>query len=214
MILSKQEKYALHKSVLIECDFKLSDKCKGIYKKIYKNILKCRENNNGKDRCIYCFNSSTKIGKDNYNFKYNKNENYFENIDSELKAYLLGFIAGDGCIKKDGLALENHILDIEILDLFKNNISPDSKYHKHQDPIRGENTICLKIFSMKIVKDLLKHLKLKSHGKKSDKISIPDLPIDMKWHFIRGLFDSDGSIISPLAKSRSPRSSICSTSLQ
>ena len=29
------------------------------------------------------------------------NENYFENIDTEAKAYFLGFIASDGHITKD-----------------------------------------------------------------------------------------------------------------
>ena len=27
-----------------------------------------------------------------------KNENYFDNIDSEEKAYLLGFFLADGCV--------------------------------------------------------------------------------------------------------------------
>jgi hypothetical protein len=214
MIIIEKEKYRQEEKILIECDFKSSLKCKGQYLKVYKNIIKCRLNNDGKDRCCYCFNTLTKTGSDNYNFKFVKNEKFFENIDTELKAYLLGFIAGDGCIKKDGLFLENHIDDIEILELFKQNISPQSEFHKHSDPERGKNTICLKIHSVKIVNDLLKHLKLESYGKKSDKIQFPDLSKKLLWHFIRGLFDSDGSIISPLAKSTYPRSNICSTSLK
>lgn len=215
MIIIEKEKYNTVDKVLIECDFKISPKCKGKFFKLYKNILKTRLNNNGKDRCCYCFNSITKTGENNFNFKYQKNENFFENIDCELKAYLLGFIAGDGCIKKDGLNLENHVSDIEVLKLFKDNISPNSPFHKHHDPVRGVNTICLKIHSVKIVKDLLKHLKLKTYGKKSDKIQLPDLPDDLMWCFIRGLFDSDGSVPSPLfSKRTAPISSISSTSLK
>ena len=70
MIISNKQKFRTDEKVLVECDFKISLKCKGVYFKIYKNILKCRENNEGKDRCQYCFNAITKSGKNNYNFKY------------------------------------------------------------------------------------------------------------------------------------------------
>lgn len=38
--------------------------------------------------------------------KYNYNDNYFENIDTEEKAYWLGFIAADGSIVNNNRALE------------------------------------------------------------------------------------------------------------
>lgn len=212
MIISDKTEFNKEEMVLIECDYKVSPKCKGIYYKMYKCILKGRENCEGKDRCISCFNSSTKTGKDNFNHKYDKDEDFFENIDSELKAYLLGWVAGDGSVKKDGIQLENHITDVSGLELFRENISPDAKFYKHADPIRGANTICLRINSVKIVSDLLRHLKLETYGKKSDKIQLPDLPDDLLWAFVRGLFDTDGCIISPSSKSTYPTSSICSTS--
>lgn len=214
MIISDKIKFRTDERVLVECDFKISPKCKGQYLKLYKNILRTRSYTNGKDRCISCFNTSTKTGKDNFNHKYDKNENYFENIDTELKAYMLGFIAGDGCVKKDGLNLENHIKDIEVLQLFKTHISPDTPFHKHHDPVRGANTICLKIHSRKMVKDLLKWLKLDTYGKKSDKIQLPDLPDNLLWAFVRGLFDSDGSIRNPNGNKTTPVATICSTSIK
>jgi len=212
MIILGKTKFNLEEKVLIECDFKSSLKCKGQYLKLYKNILLGRKNNDGKDRCQYCFNSLTKTGINNFNYKYDKKEDFFENIDTELKSYLLGFIAGDGCIKKDGLFLENHIEDIEILDLFKTHICPSAVPYKHSDPIRGANTMCLKIHSVQMVKDLCKHLKLNTYGKKSHKIQLPDLSKDLQWHFVRGLFDSDGNIASPFSKKTSPTASICSMS--
>ena len=195
---------------MIECDFKISLKCKGTYLKVYRNVLKGRVS--GKDRCIFCFNSLTKSGVNIFNFKFIKNEEYFESINTELKAYLLGWIAGDGCIKKDGLFLEISKKDIEILKLFKEAISPNSEFY-YINGDKGKNTVCWKVHSVKIVKDLLKHLKLNKYGKKSDKICLPDLPEDLLWIFIRGLFDSDGCVISPLAKGKYPTASICSTSL-
>lgn len=72
--------------------------------------------------------------------------------------------------------------------------------------------MCWRVFSVKMVGDLLKHLKLNSVGKKSDKISLPNLDEPLLWVFIRGLFDSDGFIASPLAKSTTPAANMCSIS--
>lgn len=193
IIDNRSKKFTTDEKVLIECDFKASPKCKGKFLKVYKNILKCQANNDGKDMCCFCFNALTKTGKNNYNFKYEKNEDFFENIDTELKAYLLGIIAGDGCILKDGMKIEMHKQDIYVLELLRDYISPNSniklrKYEKY------DNTICLQIYSVKLVKDLLRALKLKKVGKKSHDILLPDLSDDLMWHFIRGLVDSDGHI--------------------
>jgi hypothetical protein len=209
MIKIEKEYILQEEKILIECDFKTSKKCKGEYYKVYKNVIKCRNNNNGKDKCIFCFNSSTKFGKDNYNFKYEKDENFFENIDSELKIYLLGWIAGDGTITKDGFKLSIHWVDINILNLFRDSISINSKikFRKY------DNTVNLTINSVKLVKDLLVALELENYGKKSDKIKMPSyLSQKEKWIFLRGLMDSDGFIGSLYSKKKNPICGICSTS--
>lgn len=197
--------------ILIECDFKIHLKCKGQYYKIYKNVLKTQANNNGKDMCVCCFNSLTKAGSNNFNFKFEKNENFFEKIDSELKAYLLGWIAGDGHIGKDKIMLEIHKCDIEILELFKVAISPNSPIFKSPHPIKGINTVCWKIHSVKMIKDVLKHLNLNKTGKKSHDISFPKISNVLLVHFIRGIIDSDGSI-SNIGKVSTPNCSYCSMS--
>lgn len=213
MIITQKDKFRTDEKILVECDFKISPKCKNQYLKVYKNVLKGQENNSGKDRCQYCFNSLTKTGSDNFNYKYEKNENYFENIDTELKAYLLGWIAGDGCLKKDGLFFEISMEDKKILELFNKNISPTNKYYTIADE-KHKNTVLWKVHSTKIVNDLLKHLELDSYGKKCDVIKLPNLPDNLIWSFVRGLFDSDGCVASPLAQKTSPTSSICSISKQ
>lgn len=211
MILVEKEKYLKEELVLIECDFKYSPKCKQQYVKIYKNILLCRKNNNGKDRCVYCFNSMTKLGEDNFNFKIKKNEDFFKDIDCELKVYMLGWVAGDGHLAKDGLFFEIHEKDIEILELFQSHISPDCPIYKRKDE-RGINTLSWRVHSVTIVNDLVRALQLDAFGPKHDKISIPKyLSIELTWAFIRGLFDSDGWISDPL-KGTYPKQNICSTS--
>lgn len=190
MLHSTKTKFTSEEKVLVECDFKVSSKCKGKYLKLYKNILKCRNNNNGKDRCCFCFNSITKIGSQNYNFKYKKNDKFFEGeIKNELQSYLLGFIAGDGSLKKDGFYLSVNKKDLYIIKLFKRSLKSELPifYRKY------DNTYNLKVHSIKLVRDICKHLKI-NIGKKYDKIVLPDLNNNLMWHFIRGLIDSDGHI--------------------
>lgn len=157
--------------------------------------------------CGDCFNSLTKVGKQNFNFKYEKNESFFELIDSELKAYLLGWVAVDGCLKKDGFYLSVHRKDIEVCELFLKHLSPESKI-KYRDYYNTANII---INSVQMVHDLCRHLQV-NVGKKSHKIVLPDLSEELIWSFIRGLVDSDGTINSVTSKRTSPTCGYCSMS--
>lgn len=46
--------------------------------------------------------SLRRVGKDRINNKYQVNETFFDNIDCEEKAYLLGLILSDGHVSKNG----------------------------------------------------------------------------------------------------------------
>lgn len=116
-------------------------------------------------------------------------------------------MAGDGCLKKDGLHISVHWIDTEILALFRDNISPNSRIKF----IKYDNTNTLIINSVKIMNDLCIHLKLDSYDKKSHKIRFPDISEDILIHFIRGLMDSDGWISDPL-KRKGLSCSYCSMS--
>jgi DNA-binding transcriptional regulator WhiA len=137
------------------------------------------------------------------NKKYSVNDSFFENIDSEEKAYWLGFFYADGYVsdKKGENYIElglsssdkNHILlfanCIESNYPIKNrNSSP--KYLK-KDGQKCESTH-LKIYNSKLVNDLIK---LGCMNKKSWKITYPNfIKSEMERHFIRGYFDGDGSV--------------------
>lgn len=128
--------------------------------------------------------------------------NFFEKIETELQAYLLGFIFADGCIWKDGLAFKIHIndIDIELFDYFKI-ISPDAKIryldgYESKALVRGrtvknKSSIELNICSKQLVGDLIKHGAVER--KTYEQLSIPEMPDDLIRHFIRGYFDGDGS---------------------
>jgi hypothetical protein len=147
----------------------------------------------------YNFKSKTSI----QNWKYKKpsksrwmgdtdlNFNTFNKIDTEEKAYWLGFIAGDGDVndnKDFRIKIALNKKDILHIDKFISFINTQNVtyYDKKQ------KTIQIAIYSKKMVEDL------KQYGitpKKSFTLQFPsNLSNKLISHFIRGLFDADGCI--------------------
>jgi len=120
-----------------------------------------------------------------------KNEDFFERIDTEEKAYILGFIATDGnvyhCKRKKQyfrLGITLSYQDIDILEKIRDLISPQTKITKTK---RGY--AALHIYSRKIFEDL------QSQGimpKKTFKVKPPRLDKNLMCHYWRGAFDGDG----------------------
>lgn len=137
--------------------------------------------------------------------KYDYNEDYFENIDTENKAYWLGFIMADGCItNKVGtekykmtseirLTFNLSIVDKNHLELFCKEISNGLNVKEHTTYLKATDKkyeMCsLRVYNKKIVNDLIK-LGVKS--RKSLNEVFPNIPSTLYKHFIRGYFDGDG----------------------
>lgn len=132
--------------------------------------------------------------------KYNYNENYFESINTRDKAYLLGFIVGDGCVVDEGkrkrmqisLSMDDkeHLLNIaEKLDAI------DRVYdHKPLEKWgnRGKEHPILRIDSTKMCNDLISLGVIPRKTGYEKLIKFDDA--DLQWSFIRGFFDADGCI--------------------
>lgn len=122
--------------------------------------------------------------------KYQCDFNYFNKIDTDDKAYWLGYLYADAsilsCKKKKELRLK--IKDIEILQKF--NLSLKSNYPiKHE---KGTNCHFICIGSKVLVKDLINQGCM---PKKSLILKFPNnLSPCLYSHFIRGYFDGDGCI--------------------
>lgn len=120
--------------------------------------------------------------------KYSYNENFFEAIDTENKAYWVGFIAADGCINKtNNLEIGLAIQDKDHLLKFIKDINGDVNMLKTTDT-KARVFVC----SVKLVKDLEK-VGI-GRNKTFSFNSIPDIRKDLVPHFLRGYFDGDGSI--------------------
>ena len=136
------------------------------------------------------------------------NHDYFENIDSEHKAYWLGFIYADGSITKKvyekgsytyRLRMELMFEDKYILEQMALDLESDLKpkeYYNDASHFEGYNkpkhTAYIMFSSKKMGEDLVKL------GVVPNKTlilkSLPSIPDNLMKHFIRGYFDGDGSV--------------------
>lgn len=118
--------------------------------------------------------------------------NFFENIDTEEKAYWLGFIAADGCVRKDKncLFIELAECDKEHLVKFNNNFD---NYYKIVENKREHNSAVIRIYSHKCCEDLYKY-GITPAKSLTLEINFTLIPNKLQRHFIRGYFDGDGSL--------------------
>lgn len=132
--------------------------------------------------------------------KYYYNENFFEIIDTEEKAYWLGFIYADGYIAKSGLygnefGIELQKNDYNHLQKFNKSIKGniEVKYRKRVCNLNNKEyeTCFIRLYSKNIVNDLIKNGVIEN---KSLSIELPKIDDNLMKHFIRGYFDGDGCI--------------------
>lgn len=132
---------------------------------------------------------------------YELNENYFENINSQNKAYILGFIMADGCICKstndkkeaDRLIIQISHKDRNILDFIQKELNSNYKIRDFIPTTTFANNMMstLTINSTKLCRDLVA---LGVVPNKTGKEQIPNIRSNLKRHFIRGFLDGDGWI--------------------
>lgn len=184
------------KQIKANCEIKVSPKCLGSRIMLYKGYLRNKKINNGQFLCKSCtrYNKAMNGG----GLKHKVDTHFFNKIDTELKAYMLGIIAGDGNLKNNTFRVVANATDIETLKLFKKHISKTAKLAKY----KGLQCYYICITSAEISSDICRLLKIQAK-KKSNIISLPKLNECLTWHFIRGLMDSDGSITDIRTSKRS-----------
>lgn len=129
---------------------------------------------------------------------FNKNESYFENIDTEGKAYFLGFILADGSIikNKNCICFTIKNTDKLILEKFKKEINSSNKVNSYKifDKRRNKYNYNsrFQVNSKMIKNDLLNN----GVGEnKSEFFDFSKIKNNIYFRdFLRGLFDGDGSI--------------------
>jgi intein-encoded DNA endonuclease-like protein len=134
------------------------------------------------------------------NRRYEVNHDYFNVIDSEEKAYWLGFLYADGYIRerKSGSSLEMKlsIKDKEHLEKFRNSLGSNHQIIEFYNKTKyksgfSESHMChLAIYSMNLVNSIKSQ---GFHSRKTFTIQFPNIEKTLIHHFVRGYFDGDGS---------------------
>ena len=133
--------------------------------------------------------------------KIEKNEEYFNVIDTELKAYLLGYFLADGCVTnptkgKKCISMCLQEQDKYILEWFLSEIAPTCKISKYTKPSTGKTQYSFKFTAPIMAKNLEEIYGIKSRKTEDVEFKFPFEKMDSKYyhHFIRGYFDGDGFI--------------------
>ena len=134
---------------------------------------------------------------------------FFDDIDSEPKAYILGFLSADGWIQKHprGVGVELKAEDLPLLERLRDELSPGQPVVEHPVTTKAGPRIQyrLRVNSVELADALGRHGvgPRKSHTLRPS----PLVPPELLRHYWRGVVDGDGSIYS--SKGRTPRSKPC-----
>lgn len=151
------------------------------------------------------------------NRTYSVNDEYFDNIDTQNKAYFLGFLFADGnnCMQKSTIRISLQEKDCDILEKLRIDIGSNKplclkSYENKRNNGEGydyKDQYALEVYNKHWCERLSE---LGCVPNKSLVLKFPDyLSDDMLPHFIRGYFDGDGYIVD--AKSGYYRINLTST---
>lgn len=131
------------------------------------------------------------------NRKHDFDQKFFEKIDTEEKAYILGFIYADGCNSLHPstgcLSIAQMEKDVDILEKIKLAMKSTYPIKEEENKWGGtEKRFTFYVYGNKIERQLIN---LGVVHKKSLILKFPDfIPDSLMPHFIRGYFDGDGSV--------------------
>lgn len=128
----------------------------------------------------------------------NRDDHYFDSIDTPNKAYILGFYLADGCISSNRLSFGQVNEDADILIGIKNEIYPESNIRNMKEILSKKTGYISKpsktwsIYSIPLCSTLKKYFgERKTYNEHTIKNIIPK---NLMFDFIRGYFDGDGCI--------------------
>lgn len=139
------------------------------------------------------------------------NDTFFDVIDTEEKAYILGFFIADGCIRmekdKKGnfthsrLCFSNSIDDEDIINFIHDTICPENKIiriHNTKDGANRKPQLVLQWTSRHMKEILVDKYKITPRKTYDLNFELPlnSVPDNLFRHFVRGYIDGDGNFNS------------------
>lgn len=129
---------------------------------------------------------------------YKYDENYFESIDTPNKAYIVGYIIGDGhiSIRQTSKRIQMSLAEQDkqlLVDIAKElNVEELVTFRRKYKP-NEQNKYTLTISSTKMCEDLIK-LGVPGRDKTGNEEWITFNDESLQWAFLRGFFDADGHV--------------------
>jgi deoxyuridine 5'-triphosphate nucleotidohydrolase len=196
-----------HREVTVLCDWQASPECRRVWTTAWRTAVRDREAGDGSDICLYCSRLLRTSGTGNGNCQYpDLDETYLDEIGTEQKAYLLGWIASDNGNVRDGaIRIGIHRRDEGILRDLRDLLSRSLPII----PVKGGEQVSLMVSRKRIVEAACKHLDIDPNA---GTVAFPALEDDrLRWAFLRGLFDGAGSVRDP-RRTTTPECSITNSS--
>lgn len=137
--------------------------------------------------------------------RYTVNHEYFSVIDTEEKAYWLGFLFADGCIQRDnrrknpqaGWSVSFGLMydDKDMVEKFARCVGsnqPLKEYYQERGYTKPKHECHVNITSYQMAQDLMGYGMYMRKSLTLDKL--PDITNELMRHFVRGFYDGNGSI--------------------
>lgn len=174
-----------------------------------RDIAKKYNCSRGKILYIINHNDDLKISKKHEKITY-KNENYFKNINTPVKAYLIGFLLGDSCLTTyNSLELDIAICDREILELFEIElgcrICDDFNINKWNRTFPNSR---ISIGNKTIVNDIYNLFQ----GRLKPERHIPNINENLENYLLAGFFDAEGCFTYGIRKNNRSYNKVSFTS--
>lgn len=118
---------------------------------------------------------------------------FFKHINTEHKAYVLGWIASKGVLTSEGVKLKLERSLVRMLELLRSVIDKELLINEEvQD--NSQDVVTLSLNAPQIVQDACNWLQVSAEEANFLKSQLPSLESEYTWSFIRGLFDATGDI--------------------
>lgn len=127
--------------------------------------------------------STTRYNRTN---RYKVDEDYFETIDTEGKAYFLGLMYSDGSVTENQMYIK--LKDEDVIQQFKAELKSEAPIRRIETPW---DAYIMQVSSKRLCRHLINQGCVPN---KTRVIQVPKLREDLYRHFIRGFFDGDGCL--------------------
>jgi intein-encoded DNA endonuclease-like protein len=123
--------------------------------------------------------------------KYYFDEDFFEEINTESKAYFLGVFFGDGNVSYETNTIALGLQDKDVIEKFCAAIQYEGQIETHIQKTNKKEFFRVRLHSLKLKNDLMKHGCV---PRKSLVLKYPQIHSELEKHFLRGALDSDGCV--------------------